>query len=53
MDEIINRLSKAVFVLNHIDTAGKQNLLNLGGAIDLIEDVIKSLCEGSPAQEAE
>lgn len=45
MNENINKLSTAVYVLNHIETAGKQNLLNLGGAIGIIEEVIESLKE--------
>lgn len=53
MNENISKLSTAAYVLNHIDTAGKQNLLNLGGAIGIIEEVIESLKEIAQAGEAE
>lgn len=43
MNKNVNDLTTAVYVLNHIEVSGKQNLLNLGGAIDLIEGVIKVL----------
>ena len=43
MTETINKLNMAIHVLNHIDTCGKQNLLNLGGAIDLLENVVTEL----------
>ncbi len=45
MDKNINSLATAVYVLNQIDIHGKQNLLNLGGAIDMIEGVIHALSE--------
>ena len=46
MTETINKLNMAIHVLNHIDTCGKQNLLNLGGAIDLLENVVAGSRKG-------
>lgn len=43
MNKNINKLLTVVQVLNNIDTRGKQNLVNLGGAIGLIEDVIADI----------
>lgn len=43
MEENINRLIAVVNALNHIETSGKQNLLNLGAAIDIVEGVIADL----------
>lgn len=43
MTETISKINMAIHVLNHIDTCGKQNLLNLGGAIDLLENVVAEL----------
>ena len=45
MDDKIERLHTALMVLNTIDVRGKQNMLNLGGAIDLIENVIKMMVD--------
>lgn len=43
MNDVINKLNTVVFVLNQIGVNGKQNLLNLGGAIDMIESAINDL----------
>ena len=43
MTEVISKINMAIHVLNHIDTCGKQNLLNLGGAIDLLENIVAEL----------
>lgn len=40
MNEMINKLIAVVNALNHISTAGKQNLLNLGAAIEILEGII-------------
>ena len=37
--DIIIRLSSIIGVLNNIDVKGRQNLLNLGGAIDALEKI--------------
>lgn len=49
MDENIKKLNTVVLVLNQIGVNGKQNLLNLGGAIDLIENVISDLAGANEA----
>lgn len=44
MDEsIAGMLRIAIGALNQVQTAGKQNLLNLGGAIDLLEKSVQEL----------
>ena len=43
MKEIIKRIDAAVRVLNNIEVKQKQNLLNMGGVIDLLEGVIIDL----------
>ena len=43
MKEIIKKIDAAVRVLNNIEVKQKQNLLNMGGAIDLLESVIVDL----------
>lgn len=50
MDENINKLNAVLSALNHIDTHGKQNLLNLGAAIEIIEGVVADL-RGSDKEE--
>ncbi|MCM1221471.1 MAG: hypothetical protein NC548_44030 [Lachnospiraceae bacterium] len=51
MNENIKKLNTVLFVLNQIGVNGKQNLLNLGGAIDMIEGVINDLA-GTDENEA-
>lgn len=41
--ELCEELSNAGNALNTIQTSGMQNLLNLGGAINLINEIIKEL----------
>lgn len=43
MKEIIKKINTATMVLGNIDVRGKNNLLNLGGAIDLLESVAAQL----------
>lgn len=43
MKEIIKRIDAAVRVLNNIEVRQKQNLLNMGGVIDLLEGVSADL----------
>ena len=43
MKEIIKKIDAAVRVLNNIEVKQKQNLLNMGGVIDLLESVIVDL----------
>ena len=43
MKEIIKKIDAAVRVLNNIEVKQKQNLLNLGVFIDLLESVIVDL----------
>lgn len=43
MKEIIKKIDAAVRVLNNIEVKQKQNLLNMGGVIDLLESVIGDL----------
>ena len=43
MKEIIKKIDAAVRVLNNIEVKQKQNLLNMGGGIDLLESVIVDL----------
>ena len=43
MKEIIKKIDAAVRVLNNIEVKQKQNLLNMGGVIDLLEGVIIDL----------
>lgn len=44
-NEIIQNLASVIRALNGIEVKGKTNLLNLGGAIGVVEDVIQSLSE--------
>ncbi len=37
-EEMIGRLSEIIQVLNNIEVKGKQNLLNLGGGIAMLEE---------------
>ena len=41
--KIIKKIDAAVRVLNNIEVKQKQNLLNMGGVIDLLESVIVDL----------
>lgn len=43
MKEVIKKIDAAVRVLNNIEVKQKQNLLNMGGVIDLLESVIGDL----------
>jgi hypothetical protein len=43
MRDIIKKINTATMVLSNIDVRGKNNLLNLGGAIDLLEGVAAQL----------
>ena len=49
--ETIQMLSTVVTVLNNIETKGKQNLANLAGSIDILDNVIASLRDGDRAAE--
>lgn len=42
-DEIMQRLSAAANALNTIPVSGKQNLANLSGSINVIEEVLGML----------
>lgn len=53
MNEVMTKVNMAIQVLNHIETSGKQNLLNLGGAIDLLETVVATLGEMEKVQTQE
>lgn len=48
-NETIQNLIAVVNVLNTLRVAGKQDLLNLGGSIDMLEQIVQSL--SAPAQE--
>lgn len=52
MTEVITKINMAIQVLNHINTSGKQNLLNLGGAIGLLEEVAGDLGKQINAEQA-
>ena len=43
MRDIIKKINTATMVLSNIDVRGKNNLLNLGGEIDLLEGVAAPL----------
>lgn len=43
MKEVIKKIDAAVRVLNNIEVKQKQNLLNMGGVIDLLGSVIGDL----------
>ena len=43
MNEVTKNLNLAINILNHINVCGKQNLLNLGGVIDLLENTINNI----------
>ena len=43
MRDIIKKINTATMVLSNIDVRGKNNLLKLGGAIDLLEGVAAQL----------
>ena len=50
MQEVTKNLNIAINVLNHIDVCGKQNLLNLGGVIDLLENTINTINNQKPEE---
>lgn len=52
MTEVITKINMAIQVLNHINTSGKQNLLNLGGAIGLLEEVAEELNRAAETEQA-
>lgn len=52
MTEVITKINMAIQVLNHINTSGKQNLLNLGGAIGLLEEVAEELNKAAETEQA-
>lgn len=41
--EIIKNLVAVCNALNNIDVRGKQNLINLSGSIEILENIIKQL----------
>jgi len=43
MDEIIEKLDMIARVLETVETKGRQNLLNLGGAIAMIDEAVEKL----------
>ena len=43
MDEIKKRILSVINVLNQIDVCGKQNLINLYGSIEILEDSLHQL----------
>lgn len=49
MTETINQINMVIQALNKIETSGKQNLLNLGASIDILENIAREL--GAKAQE--
>lgn len=51
MEDNITKLNTVVYILNHIETSGKQNLLNLGGAIDILEGIVAEMKEKTVAAE--
>ena len=53
MNDVINKLSTVVLVLNQIGVNGKLNLLNLGGAIDMIDSTINDLTAAEHTEEVE
>lgn len=56
MTEIINQLTQVIRALSNVETCGKQNLLNLGGSIDILENVVRALSappETASAEDAE
>ena len=50
MKEIIKKIDAAVRVLNNIEVKQKQNLLNMGGVIDLLESVIEATLNNENAE---
>lgn len=51
-EEIYTKLISVVNALNSIETHGRNNLLNLGGAINIIEEVARTISEAArPAPE--
>ena len=44
-DEIMQRLIAAANALNTIPVSGKQNLANLSGSINVIEDIVQKTAE--------
>lgn len=52
--ELCAELGSVVGALNTVTTSGAQNLLNLGGSINLINEVIKVLnCKPEPDKTAD
>ena len=51
-DEIMQRLIAAVNALNTIPVSGKQNLANLSGSINVIEEVLGTLDGADIVQKA-
>lgn len=42
-EQITQNLLSVINVLNMIEVKGKQNLLNLGGCISILDDIIREL----------
>lgn len=51
--ELCEELSNVGNALNTVQTSGMQNLLNLGGAINLINEIIKELYNKPESAEQE
>nr|WP_290463299.1 hypothetical protein [Acutalibacter muris] len=51
-DEIMQRLIAAANALNTIPVSGKQNLANLSGSINVIEEVLDMLDDADIVQKA-
>lgn len=43
--EMVDKLSSVIDVLGHIEVKGKNNLLNLGGSIAILEEVRQNFLE--------
>lgn len=49
-NEIIQNLITVTNVLNTLRVAGKQDLLNLGGSIDMLEKIVQALTAPAPEE---
>ena len=52
-EEIYGRLTSVINALNAIETHGRNNLLNLGGSINILEEIARSIKEAEKTDKGE
>ena len=43
--DLMEKLQSVIAVLNHVSCEGMQNLLNLGGSIGILTDIVQDLAK--------